>query len=89
MPELTNDDAASGFNGLTVVVAFLKDATPATQKKLPNTTISRDKGNRSAKLNVRFGVINDIPHISTANNKVITGGGILFSSIDIVSLQTT
>ena len=84
MPEFTNDDAVSGFNGLTVVAAFLKDTTPATQKKLPNATISRDKGNRSVKINVRLGVIRNTPHISTANNKVITGGGILFSSIDIV-----
>ena len=35
MPELTSDVAVSGFSGLTVVFARLKETTPAIQKKAP------------------------------------------------------
>jgi len=84
MPELTSDDAVSGFNGFTVVFARLKETTPAMQKKAP-ISASADAAIICEESPVSIpGAPGDIPHIASPKMIATTGGGILFSSIRIL-----
>ena len=80
MPELTNDDAASGVIGFTVVRARRNDMTPATLKPTPTRPIAIAIATR-VDVGIRSdGAIKEIPHMATAINAATTGGGILSSS---------
>ena len=85
MPVVTKDEAVSGFSGLTVVDAFLKERMPAAQKNKPVNigTPTRRMCNKVARKN--DGESEADNHIAVANKIAIIGGGILFSSIFIIS----
>jgi hypothetical protein len=69
--------ANSGFNGLGVVFALRKDLNADTEKHTPISQLT--KMQTILTIPIKFGVLENISHISTPKNKATIGGGILFS----------
>jgi hypothetical protein len=80
MPEFTRADAVSGFKGLTVVFARLKETTPARQKNTPRRRIRIAETMRAEPLTSTPATYLESTHIAAAKSAAMTGGGILFSS---------
>jgi len=83
MPEVTSVDAVSGFNGLTVVAAFLKVRIPPATKITPETSSEIATIPRVNVLNSIVRPISETPHITHRNTAMMMGGGILFSNAPI------
>ena len=85
MPSVTNVEVTSGFVGLTDVFAFLKDITPAIEKKAPipaKTTEAKTLNNKGALNPGRNNVIN---HMIIAKIASKSSGGIFSSSSDTLN----
>ena len=82
IPEVTNDEAVSGFKGLTVVAAARNDMPPAMAKPMPsiNNTMAVTRVCWSLSI-AAVGVAVEIAQISRAKSKPTMGGGILVSSV--------
>src|SRR5664279_5952058 len=83
MPEVTRDELVSGFNGLTVVFARRKAATPNMAVATPASAIAIAAIRRKRAGTSTNGVANETPHIAAAASSATTGGGILSSSVRI------
>lgn len=80
MPEHTNEDAVSGFIGLTVVLARRNEMTPARMKPPPARAIIAAAATRMDAGASSTGATKEIPHKAPAISAVTAGGGILSSS---------
>ena len=82
MPEVTSEEAVSGFKGLTVVAAARNEMPPEMAKPMPSTNntmvVTRVCWSLSI---VAAGVAAEIAQISRAKSKPTMGGGILVSSV--------
>ena len=82
MPEVTNDEAVSGFKGLTVVAAARNEMPPAMAKLMPSTNNTMAVTRVCWSLSIAaVGVAVEIAQISRAKSKPTMGGGILVSSV--------
>ena len=82
MPEVTNEEAVSGFKGLTVVAAARNEMPPEMAKPMPsiNNTMVVTRVCWSLSI-AAVGVAVEIAQISRAKSKPTMGGGILVSSV--------
>ena len=80
MPEVTSDEACSGFSGLTVVFARRKETTPARQKKAPTRKQAAARLARSGIAAAMPGTLRASTHIASPNKAATSGGGMRFSS---------
>ena len=86
-PEVTNEEADSGFKGLTVVAAARKEIPPAMTKPIPSTNRAMATTRACWSLSIlAVGVAVEIAQISKAKTKPTTGGGILFPRKFIVAI---
>src|SRR4051812_11054819 len=85
MPDLTSMEAASGFNGLTVVFATRNEMTPATAVPTPTTEKASAIALRAGTLKPAVGAAREPNHMSAAMKTKTTSGGI-FSSRECTSL---
>ena len=75
MPVSTNDDDNSGFIGLIVVFARLKEATPKAIMIAPAIAKLTANNSRAGKTNSKPGIAHDTSHMSAASSRPITRGG--------------
>ena len=82
IPEVTNDEAVSGFKGFTVVAAARNEMPPEMAKPMPsiNNTMVVTRVCWSLSI-AAVGVAVEIAQISRAKSKPTMGGGILVSSV--------
>jgi len=82
IPEVTNDEAVSGFKGFTVVAAARNEMPPEMAKPMPsiNNTMVVTRVCWSLSI-AAVGVAVEIAQISRAKSKPMMGGGILVSSV--------
>jgi len=87
MPVFTNEEASWGFNGLTVVLAFLNEMTSETETAMPIISIKTEVDIRSSllmmPLNEKLSSKYDKPHRAKEKISATSGGGIKVSSVFI------
>ena len=75
MPEITKDDDDSGFIGLIVVFARLKEATPKTIIIVPAIAKVSAKNSRPRNTKLKPGTSRETSHMSAASNAPTAKGG--------------
>ena len=75
MPEITKDDDDSGFIGLIVVFARLKEATPNTITIAPAIAKLNAKNSRLGSTKLKPGTSRETSHMSAASNAPTPKGG--------------
>src|SRR5438094_908492 len=85
MPDTTNEDAESGFMGLTVVPARLNEAVPNPIMTTPATATVTEKKRCAGNMSPNAGMAREANHISAAMRRPTAGGGIFNSSTCMAS----
>src|SRR5438309_11382183 len=85
MLDTTNEDAESGFMGLTVVPARLNEAIPNPMMTTPATATVTEKKRCAGNMSPNAGMAREASHMSAARTRPRTSGGTFNSSTCMAS----